>query len=250
MSQDNRPVAVITGGARRIGAQLVRQLYARGFRIVLHYRTSKADAQTLINELSAIENTDIALVQADLCHVDAATRISEFALQAFGRVDVLINNASAFYPTPVGEITEHDWQQLLGSNVQGPLFLTQALAPALKQHNGCIINLTDIHIQRPLPGHSVYCLAKSALASLTQSLAQELAPYVRVNAISPGAILWPDRALSEEQKAAMLTSIPLGRLGTPDAIAQAMLFLIDADYITGQILNIDGGRSISSNAYA
>ncbi len=194
MPQDNRPVAVVTGGARRIGAQLVRQLYARGFRIVLHYRTSKADAQTLINKLTATENVDIALVQADLCQVDAATCIAEFALQTFGRVDVLINNASAFYPTPVGEITEHDWQQLVGSNVRGPLFLAQALAPALKHQNGCIINLTDIHIQRPLPGHSVYCLAKSALASLTQSLAQELAPSVRVNAISPGAILWPDRA--------------------------------------------------------
>ena len=244
------PVALVTGGAKRIGAHLVKTLHQHGWRVVIHYHQSDDAAQTLCQALNEIRPDSATLVQGDLCNLTEITHIAAKARQAFGQIDLLINNASSFYPTPLGQINKANWDALMGSNVQGPVFLTQALSEELQQQGGSVINLIDMHIDRPLPQHTVYCAAKSALASVTRSLAGELAPSVRVNGIAPGAILWPERDLSEEEKQALLASIPLKTLGSPSVIAHAMLYLIDATYVTGQILYVDGGRSIASNASA
>lgn len=246
----DKPVALITGAAKRIGATLAQTLHASGYNIVIHYGTSEQDACALASKLNAQRPESAVTVQGNLCNHNDIQHVAKAAHQAWERLDVLINNASSFYPTPVGEITLADWESLVGSNVQGPLFLSQALTPALKQSGGCIVNMVDMHIARPLMNHSVYCLAKNGLASLTQSLAAELAPEIRVNGIGPGAILWPERELTETDKKQMLQSIPLKRLGKPEDIAQTALFLISAPYITGQILFVDGGRSIYTHASA
>ncbi|NMH58769.1 pteridine reductase [Alteromonas ponticola] len=244
------PVALITGAAKRIGKTMATSLHEAGYRVIVHYHASSDAAATLKTQLNAKRADSAEIMQADLCNVKEVESMATQALACFGKVDVLINNASAFYPTPLGEINQTVWDELIGSNVKGALFLAQALKATLQHQNGCIINLTDMHIDRPLPAYSVYCLAKSALSSLTRSLATELAPAVRVNAIAPGPILWPEREMSSDEKAQLINTVPLKRLGTPEAIANAMQFLIQADYITGQTLYVDGGRSVQSNATA
>ncbi|WP_414830579.1 pteridine reductase [Alteromonas sp. H39] len=246
----DKPVALVTGAAKRIGAAIAQALHASGYNIVIHYGTSEQDALSLAEKLNAQRPDSAVTVQGDLRNHNDIQHLAKAAQDAWQRLDVLVNNASSFYPTPVGEITLDDWASLVGSNVQGPLFLSQALAPSLKQSGGCIVNMVDMHIARPLMQHSVYCLAKNGLASVTKSLATELAPEIRVNGIGPGAILWPERELSDSDKQQMLQSIPLNRLGTPEDIAQTALFLINAPYITGQILFVDGGRSIYTHASA
>ncbi|WP_137167313.1 pteridine reductase [Salinimonas lutimaris] len=244
------PVSLVTGGAKRIGAQLVKTLHQQGHNVIIHYHHSQEAAQSLADALNQLRPASACVVQADLCNLNEVSHLAARAQQCYGRVDVLVNNASAFYPTPLGSVTQQDWQALTGSNVQGPLFLIQALADALTHSQGCVINMIDMHIDRPLPQHSVYVAAKTALASVTRSLAAEMAPAVRVNGIAPGAILWPERSLCDAEKQNLLDSIPLNTLGTPDDIAHTMLFLLQASYITGQIIYVDGGRSIASGASA
>ncbi|WP_394220707.1 pteridine reductase [Alteromonas gracilis] len=247
---NSSPVALITGAAKRIGAAMVRQLHGEGYRVIIHYEHSKNDALALAETLNIQRTNSAACIQANLCDPQEARNLGERALCLWGRLDVLVNNASSFYPTPVGDISEDDWTSLVGSNVKGPLFLSQALTPALTQSQGCIINMVDMHIDRPLLKHSVYLLAKSGLASLTQSLAVELAPHVRVNGIAPGAILWPERSMDNQEKDKLVSSIPLGKLGNPNDIATTLSFLISAPYITGQIIYVDGGRSLYTGASA
>ena len=242
------PVALITGAAKRIGATIAIQLHLQGYRVIVHYGSSADEAQALVDKLNSQRPSSAQCLQANLCEPEDIDALAKNAANIWGRVDVLVNNASSFYPTPFGDIKESDWLSLVGSNVKGPLFLTQALAPDLAKTKGVVINMVDMHIDRPLPQHSVYILAKSGLASLTRSLATELAPNVRVNGIGPGAILWPERAMETEEKQKLIDTIPLGALGSPQDIANAVLFLIDASYITGQILYVDGGRSLHTSA--
>lgn len=244
------PTALITGAARRIGHHFATSLHAKGYQVVVHYNQSRHEAEQLCRSLNQLRAESAFAIQADLCDMQQVTALAKKVTETTARLDVLINNASAFYPTPVGEIQTQDWLTLMGSNVQGPLFLTQALRQLLQNSGGCVINMVDIHAERPLPGHSVYCAAKSALTSLTRSLAIELAPTIRVNGIAPGAILWPERPLSEAQKNHLLQSIPLQQLGSVEALSHTAEFLISNPYITGQIIAIDGGRSIASQATA
>jgi pteridine reductase len=247
---DSGPVALITGAAKRIGAAMATRLHSEGFRVIIHYGHSKDDAHTLTQKLNDIRPESATCLQANLCDSEDVKALSEKAVNVWGQLDVLVNNASSFYPTPIGSISEEDWLSLVGSNVKGPLFLSQALAPALRKAKGCIVNMVDMHIDRPLPKHSVYLLAKSGLASLTQSLAIDLAPDIRVNGIGPGAILWPEREMEDDEKEKLLSSIPLGELGKPEDIAKTLSFLISASYVTGQIIFVDGGRSLYTGASA
>lgn len=247
---DSGPVALITGAAKRIGAAMATRLHSEGFRVIIHYGHSKDDAHTLAQKLNDIRPESATCLQANLCDSEDVKALSENAVNVWGQLDVLVNNASSFYPTPIGSISEEDWLSLVGSNVKGPLFLSQALAPALRKAKGCIVNMVDMHIDRPLPKHSVYLLAKSGLASLTQSLAIDLAPDIRVNGIGPGAILWPEREMEDDEKDKLLSSIPLGELGKPEDIAETLSFLISASYVTGQIIFVDGGRSLYTGASA
>jgi len=247
---DSGPVALITGAAKRIGAAMATRLHSEGFRVIIHYGHSKDDAHTLAQKLNDIRPESATCLQANLCDSEDVKALSENAVNVWGQLDVLVNNASSFYPTPIGSISEEDWLSLVGSNVKGPLFLSQALAPALRKAKGCIVNMVDMHIDRPLPKHSVYLLAKSGLASLTQSLAIDLAPDIRVNGIGPGAILWPEREMEDDEKEKLLSSIPLGELGKPEDIAETLSFLISASYVTGQIIFVDGGRSLYTGASA
>lgn len=246
MSQET-PVALITGAGRRIGAAMAKTLHTAGYRILVHYRQSASDAEALVTALNNERADSAHALCADLTDIAAVQTLAQQAQDHWGRLDVLINNASSFYPTLVGEITAEHWQDLFASNAQAPLFLSQALAPALKQQRGCIINIADIHALKPLKGYTTYCMAKAANTMLTQSLARELAPEVRVNSIAPGAILWPENEaeIDDNTKQQMLDEIPLQRTGTEADIARTALFLIQqADYITGQIIAVDGGRSL------
>lgn len=242
------PVALITGAAKRIGAAVATHLHTMGYRVIIHFSQSNEDAQNLAQQLNGVRVNSAVCLQADLCKVDEVNNLAQAAISQFGQIDVLVNNASSFYPTPLGEISNEDWHALVGSNVQGPLFLSQALWPVLKRQNGCIVNMVDMHIDRPLPSHSIYTMAKTALASLTRSLAVEMAPEVRVNGIAPGAILWPERGLNDDQKQQLLHSIPLAQLGSVNDISQAVAYLVSATYVTGQILYVDGGRGLHTNA--
>ncbi|WP_293766279.1 pteridine reductase [uncultured Aquitalea sp.] len=240
-------VVLVTGAARRVGAGIARRLHERGLRVVLHYRGSAAEAQALADELNAKRPASAALAQADLLDMAAVARLAEDALAAFGRIDCLVNNASSFFPTEVGEVDEAAWQDLMGSNLKAPLFLSQALAPELQRRRGAIVGIADIHVDRPMKRHLVYNLAKAGHAQLIRSLAIELAPQVRVNGVAPGVNLWPESEASFDvaERAAIEASIPLQRTGVPDDLAVAVAFLLlDAHYITGQILPVDGGRSI------
>lgn len=236
---------LITGGAKRIGATVSRTLHAAGANIALHYRSSKDDAQALADELNASRPDSVALFGGDLLDAGAIDTLMSAVIDTTGRLDVLINNASTFYPTPVGSITEAQWHDLLGTNLKAPLFLSQAAAPHLRERNGVIINMVDIHARRPLKDHPVYGPAKAGLAMLTLSLAKDLAPDIRVNGVAPGAILWPSDGMTDAAKQSIVSQIPLARPGGPEDIAGAILYLVrDATYVTGQILAVDGGRSV------
>lgn len=238
-------VVLITGAARRIGASIGRRLHAEGAEVVIHYRGSTEEATSLCAELNATRDNSALLLRADLADIEQLPALIADVLAWRGRLDVLVNNASSFYPTPLGEISNDDWEDLLGANLKAPLFLSQAALPALRQARGAIINIVDIHAQRPLRDHPVYGAAKAGLAMLTRSLAKDLAPEIRVNGVSPGAILWPENDLSEAGKQAILRQVPAGRIGDPDDIAGCVLYLArDASYVTGQIIAVDGGRSI------
>lgn len=240
-------VVLITGAARRVGAEIVRTLHAEGYNIALHYRSSGEAADTLAAELNTRRENSVRTLAADLEDTQGLPPMVEQAHGFWGRLDVLINNASSFYPTPVGEINEADWENLLGSNLKGPLFLSQAAAPFLDESEGCIVNITDIHGERPLKNHTVYCCAKAGLIMLTKSLARELGPRVRCNAVSPGAIMWPETDQSETEKNDIVSRTALKRSGSPQDIATAVRFLVmDSPYVTGQVIAIDGGRTLSN----
>ena len=238
-------VALITGAARRIGAAVARKLHGAGARVAIHYRGSAQEADALAAELNASRENSAATFQADLNVTSALPELAA-AVVAWGRrLDVLVNNASSFYPTPPGEITEADWDDLVGSNLKAPLFLSQAVLPELRKTQGVIVNMIDIHAQRPLKDHLVYGPAKAGLAMLTRSLAKDLAPKIRVNGVAPGAILWPEDEMTDATKQSILDQVPLGRPGDPDDIAGCILYLVrDATYVTGQIIAVDGGRSV------
>lgn len=241
-------VALVTGAAKRIGAEIARQLHNHGFNLIIHFNRSITDAQELIEELNTSRPNSAISIQADLNNIEEVMRLAQQAQAHWQRLDLLINNASSFYPTPLGDTLEQDWDNLIGSNLKAPYFLAQALIKPLHAAEGCIINIADIYASKPLKNHSVYCIAKAGNLMLTKSLAQELAPEVRVNGIAPGAILWPEQEdkLSDDDKELMLTKIPLQQRGQAEDIAKAILFLVnDAPYITGHVMAIDGGRSLS-----
>lgn len=238
--------ALITGAARRIGAEISRMLHAEGMNIVIHYRSSKDEAEALCNELNALRADSAIIRQADLLNVAECNNLVHKAADYWGELNALVNNASSFYPTPVGEITEAHWDDLMGSNLKAPLFLSQAASPYLVKTRGNIINIVDIHGFRPMKLHPVYCIAKAGLAMLTQSLARELGPEIRVNGVAPGAILWPESELDSQLQQDILERTALKRQGEPKDIATTVRFLIrDANYITGQVIPVCGGRSLN-----
>lgn len=238
-------VALITGGAQRVGAMTARLLHAAGANLVLHYRNSRQPALDLQSELNALRKNSVILVQADLLETIKLKAIIKSCIEQWGRLDILINNASSFYPTPIGKVSERDWDDLIGSNMKAPFFLSQAAAPYLEQQKGCIISIVDIHAERPMEGHSVYNMAKAGLAMLVKTLAFELGPKVRVNGVAPGAIMWPDNDMDELTKQRIVSRTYLKRKGSAQDIARTVLFLAaHADYISGQIIAVDGGRSL------
>ncbi|MCL4763408.1 MAG: pteridine reductase [Burkholderiales bacterium] len=240
-------VELITGGARRGGAGICRRLHAAGANLMVHYRSSAGEARLLQAELNRARAGSVALIQTDLLDVAKLPSLVEQTLATFGRLDGLVNNASSFYPTPVGEIALAAWDDLVGTNRRAPLFLSQAAAPALRRTQGAIVNITDIHAERPLRHYVVYTVAKAGLAGLTRSLARELAPDVRVNAVAPGPILWPDDGQFDElSRQRIVSHTPLRREGSPDDIARAVHFLLaDAPYVTGETIAVDGGRHVA-----
>lgn len=245
-SSDTAPVILVTGAARRVGAEIARTLHAAGARVAIHYYRSRTEAEALAARLDAQRAGSAAAFAADLLDATALTQLVDHVVAHFGRLDGLVNNASSFYPTKVGATGTAAWDDLVGTNLKAPLFLAQAAAPHLAQGSGNIVNITDIHAARPLKGYAVYCAAKAGLLGLTRALAVELGPAVRVNAVAPGAIEWPDNALDfpPEQRAAIVAHTLLKRVGEPADIARAVKFLIfDAPYVTGQVINVDGGRT-------
>lgn len=240
-------VVLITGGARRVGAAISRRLHAAGASIVVHYRSSAAEARILKDELSGIREDSVVLVQGDLLKPANLTGLIKNAMKGFGRLDALINNASSFYATPMGDITEKEWDDLVGTNLKAPLFLAQAAAVELRKNHGAIVNIIDIHAEFPMKSYVVYNVAKGALAALTRSLARELGPEVRVNGVAPGTIIWPDQEGWKDELARqrIMNQAALKRIGEPDDIAKAVEFLLtSAPYVTGQVLAVDGGRSV------
>lgn len=246
MNQDLQgKVALVTGAARRVGAAIARRLHAAGADVVIHYRGSEGDAAKLEEELNALRPRSARRVKADLLAPVAPRALVEAALAHFKRLDILVNNASTFYPTAVGRIESSHWDELMGSNLRAPLFLAQEAAPHLAKAGGAIVNIVDIHAERPLKGYAVYSVAKAGLAALTRSLALELAPAVRVNAVAPGAIAWPeDGQFEPAERARIVATTPLARIGEPETIAEAVHFLAAATFVTGQVLAVDGGRSV------
>ena len=235
---------LITGAAKRIGAAIARQLHQAGMDIIIHHNSSEKEAIQLVDELNTHRNNSATLLQADLKEQQSYKFLIEQAVEFKNGLDVLINNASVFYPTAINQIVEEDWNEVINVNLKAPLFLSHFAAVYLGKKNGCIINIADIHGERPLKDHPIYSISKSGLITLTQSLAKELAPNIRVNAISPGAITWPDD-MEDKTKETILENSALKKIGTMEDISKAALFLInDADYITGQILNVDGGRAL------
>ena len=238
---------LITGGARRVGAAICRRLHAAGANLMLHYRSSAGEARLLSAELNHVRANSVALIQADLLDVAKLPSLVEQTLHTFGRLDGLVNNASSFYATPLPDITLAQFDDLVGTNLRAPLFLAQAAAPALRRAGGAIVNIADIHAERPLRNYVAYSVAKAALVGLTRSLARELAPEVRVNAVAPGPVLWPeDGSFDELSRQRIISHTPLKREGTPEDIATTVAFLLaDAHYVTGETINVDGGRNIA-----
>jgi len=237
--------ALVTGGARRVGAAIARRLHAAGASVLIHYRDSEAEAAKLEAERNAARARSAAKVKAELLAPVAPRALVGAALESFGRLDLLVNNASTFFPAAVGEMELSHWEELIGSNLRAPLFIAQQAAPELAKGEGSIVNIVDIHAERPLKGYALYSIAKAGLAAMTRALALELAPRVRVNGVAPGAIAWPDDGqFADAERARILAGTPLGRIGSPDDIARAVHFLACAPYVTGQILAVDGGRSI------
>ncbi|GGK73357.1 pteridine reductase [Amphritea balenae] len=243
------PVALVTGAARRIGASIARLLHKQGYQIIIHHNRSTEAANLLVTELNQIRATSAISLQADLNNHTEVQQLSDQALNWQGKVDLLVNNASSFYPTPVEQSSENQWEDLLNSNLKAAYFLSARLSASLKQHQGCIINLIDIHAQRGLPDYPIYSIAKAGLQMMTLSLAKELAPSVRVNGVSPGPILWPEAeaAINNNEKNAIIEKTLLKRTGCPEDIAEAVLFLAQQQFITGQILAVDGGKSLFSH---
>ncbi len=238
-------VALVTGGAARLGAATVRRLHASGARVLIHYRSSAAAAEALRDELLATRDGCAATIQGDLNEPASWPRLVDAAVDFGGGLDILINNASSYYPTPIGTATIEQWDDLFGSNARAPFFLAQAAADQLRERRGCIVNLVDIYADRPIAEHPVYCMAKAANAMMVKALARDLAPQVRVNGIAPGAALWPDGYMEDAERQAILDRIPLGRPAGADQIAAAVMFMVTGpDYVTGQILAVDGGRSV------
>lgn len=241
-------IVLITGGAKRVGAEICRLLHAHGANLMIHYRNSLSDAKALQSELNLKRANSVAIIQGDLLNLAALPNLIKETVQHFGRLDVLINNASSYYQTEIGEINNEQWQDLMGSNLKAPLFLSQAAAPELRKQNGCIINITDMHVERPKKGYIVYSVAKAGLVTLTKSLAQELSPEVRVNAVAPGPVMWPEDnpQFNEVYRQRVISQTLLKRIGEPSDVAKAVKFLIqDAPFITGQVIAVDGGRSLN-----
>lgn len=244
----NNKVVLITGGAKRVGAAITRTLHQQGANVMLHYNTSRSEAEALQRELNHTRADSLAIMQADLLQTAQLPKLIHATLETYGRLDVLINNASSYYPTALGTIEEQQWEELTGSNLKAPLFLSQAAADALYASRGCIVNITDMHIERPKKHYIVYSAAKAGLVSLTKSLAQELAPNVRVNAVAPGPVLWPEdnQEFDEAYRQQVINQTLLKRTGEPADIAKAVKFLVyDAPFITGHMLAVDGGRHLS-----
>ena len=240
----NRTI-LITGAAKRIGREMAKAFFDRGWDIVIHFNNSIEDARSLADQMNAQRSNSALIIQANLDHAKDIEKLADQALSKNGRIDALINNASTFYPTPIGNFTEDNWEALMGSNLKAPLFLIQAFCEELKKNNGFIINVTDINVDKALINHSIYLAAKSGLQTLTRALAKELAPDIRVNAIAPGAILEPPNVeWTIEQKNKIINSVPMARMGTEKDIVDAAIYLSEAEYVTGQILNIDGGKSL------
>lgn len=239
-------VALVTGGARRIGAEIVRLLHESGMKVAIQYRSSGEAAETLVHELNSARPQSACAIHADLLANERIRRVIDKTIGEFGRLDALVNNASSFYPSPIGSVTEEAWEDLVGTNLKAPFFLSQAAAVHLTACKGSIVNIVDIHGRRPLKKHAVYCAAKAGLGMLTKALARDLGPEVRVNAVAPGAILWPESGMDELTKKRILSHTALKRGGKPADIARAVLFLIrDARYTTGEMLLVDGGRLLN-----
>jgi pteridine reductase len=241
-------VVLITGGAKRVGAAICRLLHERGALLMIHYRNSSGEARALQSELNLKRPKSVAIIQGDLHNLHKLTGLVHGTIAHFGRLDVLINNASNYYPTELGEISEEHWDDLIGINLKAPLFLSQAAAVELAKHQGCIVNITDMHVERPKKGYVVYSAAKAGLVTLTRSLAHELGPEVRVNAVAPGPVLWPEDnpQFDEVYRQRVISQTLLKRVGEPEDVAKAVRFLIeDAPFITGQTIAVDGGRSIN-----
>ena len=243
-----KKVVLITGGAKRVGAAICRELHANGAQIMIHYKTSQNEARALQAELNLQRANSVAIIQGDLLNMAALPSLVQETVKQFGQLDVLINNASTYYPTEIGKITEENWLDLVGSNLKAPMFLAQAAALELRKNAGCIVNITDMHIERPKKGYVVYSVAKAGLVTLTKSLAHELSPEVRVNAVAPGPVQWPENnpQFDEVYRQRVINQTLLKKIGTPQDIAKAVKFLVaDAPFITGHVLAVDGGRSLN-----
>ncbi len=241
-------VVLITGGAKRVGAAICRELHACGAQLMIHYKTSTAEARALQAELNLQRANSVAIIQGDLLNIAVLPSLIQETVKHFGKLDVLINNASSYYATEIGAITEDNWQDLVGSNLKAPMFLAQAAANELRKNHGCIVNITDMHIERPKKGYVVYSVAKAGLVTLTKSLAHELSPEVRVNAVAPGPVQWPENnpQFDEVYRQRVISQTLLKKIGEPKDIAKAVKFLVaDAPFITGHVLAVDGGRSLN-----
>ncbi len=237
---------LVTGAAKRIGASLVSEFHRAGASLFIHFRSSADQATALATKLNGHRPGSAFTLQADLNKPDAPTQLIDEIKQSTGRLDVLVNNASDFFATPLGSVTQSDWDSLINSNLRGPFFLSQAAAPLLRSSRGLILNILDIHASKPLRDHSVYCMAKAGLSMMTRALAQDLAPEIRVNGIAPGAIVWPEQNISEQERQRIVSQTPMGRTGDVADISGLAVFLAtDAEFITGQVIAVDGGRSVS-----
>ena len=244
---EQAPVVLITGAARRIGAAIATRLHGRGYRVIIHYQNSAADAEKLCAKLNAIRVDSAHSLQASLLDIDSIAQMAEASIAHWGQLNALVNNASSFYPTPIATATNTQWDDLIGSNLKGPFFLCQALADELKKRCGSIVNIADIHAHQPLKDHSIYCIAKAGNKMLTKTLAKDLAPKARVNGIAPGVILWPENgAQKDDEQKQLIKTIPLQRMGSSDDIARlAEFFITSASYITGQTIAVDGGKHLA-----